>query len=130
MQTVRSGFELRAAADPESVPLVRHALRVYLERFDLSDERIAEITLAVTEACSNVVVHAYRDSTGDLEVIVEDDPGAGVIVRVRDRGTGMRPRSDSPGLGVGLPVIHAIADSVDVETVDEGRGTELRMHFR
>ena len=42
------------------MPLVRHALRVYLERFDLTDERIAEVTLAVTEACSNVVVHAYR----------------------------------------------------------------------
>jgi serine/threonine-protein kinase RsbW len=131
MQTVRSGFELRAAADPESVPLVRHALRVYLERFDLSDDRIAEITLAVTEACSNVVVHAYRDDcVGDLEVIVEDEPGDGVIVRVRDRGTGLEPRADSPGLGVGLPVIHAIADSVEVHTVDDGHGTELRMHFR
>ena len=118
------------SADAESVPLVRHALRVYLERFDLSDDRIAEVTLAVTEACSNVVVHAYRDDPGELEVIVEDDPVEGVIVRVRDHGDGMHPRADSPGLGVGLPVIYAIADSVQVSSNGDGNGTELRMHFR
>ena len=83
----------------------------------------------MTEACSNVVVHAYRDSAGDLEVVVEDEPENGVVVRVRDRGSGLQPRSDSPGLGVGLPVIHAIADAVEVETVAGGHGTELRMHF-
>ncbi len=116
-------------ADPESVPLVRHALRVYLERLEMSEERIAEVTLAVTEACSNVVVHAYRDRVGDLEVVVEDDPPDGVIVRVRDHGGGLEPRTDSPGLGVGLPVIYAIANSVEVGTID-GAGTELRMHFR
>lgn len=116
-------------ADPESVPLVRHALRVYLERHDLSDERMAEITLAVTEACSNVVVHAYRGEPGDLEVIVEDGPDDGVTVRVRDQGGGLAPRPDSPGLGVGLPVIHAIADSVEI-TKPDGGGTELRMYFR
>lgn len=130
MQMVRTGFELRAAADAESVPLVRHALRVYLERFDLTDERIAEVTLAVTEACSNVVVHAYRGQTGELEVIVEDDPVEGVIVNVRDHGGGLQPRADSPGLGVGLPVIYAIADSVQVSSNTDGNGTDLRMHFR
>ena len=52
MQMVHSGFELRAAADAESVPLVRDRRpRVYLERFDLGDDRIAEVTLAVAEAC-------------------------------------------------------------------------------
>jgi anti-sigma regulatory factor (Ser/Thr protein kinase) len=129
MPTIRNGFELRVAAAPESVPLVRHALRVYLDRFDLPEERVAEVTLAVTEACSNVVVHAYGDAPGELEVIVEDEGDDAILVRVRDRGTGLKPRPDSPGLGVGLPVIHAIADSVEISSMD-GTGTELRMVFR
>ena len=42
----------------------------------------------------------------------------------------MHPRADSPGLGVGLPVIYAIADSVQVSSNSHGNGTDLRMHFR
>jgi serine/threonine-protein kinase RsbW len=129
MPTIESGFELRTAAVADSVPLVRHALRVYLERIGMNDERVAEVALAVTEACSNVVVHAYRDGTGSLEVLVEATPGGGATVVVRDEGVGFSPHLDSPGLGVGIPVIRAIAENVEIGS-NNGAGTELRMRFR
>jgi anti-sigma regulatory factor (Ser/Thr protein kinase) len=51
-----------------------------------------------------------------------------LVVVVRDWGTGMRPRPDSPGLGIGLPTIASLANVFDVEAAD-GVGTLLRMHF-
>ena len=129
MPITQSGFELRTAAVADSVPLVRHALRVFLEGLGMSEERVAEVALAVTEACSNVVVHAYRDAPGSLEVIVESDREGGATVLVRDHGVGFQPHLDSPGLGVGIPVIRAIADSVEIAKND-GEGTDLRMKFR
>ena len=47
---------------------------------------------------------------------------------VRDHGSGMAPRVDSPGLGVGLPVMAAIAEALEIDTPD-GSGTLVRMTF-
>ncbi len=127
MATDRQGFEIRVAAAAENVPLVRHALRAYLETVPMPEDRVAEVVLAVTEACANVVVHAYPDADGDLQVAADLD-GDVVEVRVRDNGRGITPRVDSPGLGVGLPVMAAIADSIELGKAN-GSGTEVRMTF-
>jgi serine/threonine-protein kinase RsbW len=122
------GFELELAAEADNVPLVRHALRGLLEASGISDERTADIALAVTEACANAVLHAYPGDIGKFEVAAELAPGGRLFVIVRDYGSGMAPRVDSPGLGVGLPVIAAIAEALEIDSPD-GSGTLVRMIF-
>lgn len=128
MTSRSSGFELELAAETDNVPLVRHALRGLLEASGVTEERIADITLAVTEACANAVLHAYADTRGQFEAAADLSPAGELVVTVRDYGSGMAPRVDSPGLGVGLPVMAAIADALEIDTPD-GSGTVVRMTF-
>jgi serine/threonine-protein kinase RsbW/stage II sporulation protein AB (anti-sigma F factor) len=123
-----SGFELELAAETDNVPLVRHALRGLLETAGVSEERISDITLAVTEACANAVLHAYPDRSGQFEASADLSAAGELVVTVRDYGSGMSPRVDSPGLGVGLPVMAAIADALEIDT-PAGAGTVVRMTF-
>jgi serine/threonine-protein kinase RsbW len=123
-----SGFELELAAETDNVPLVRHALRGLLEASGVGGERISDITLAVTEACANAVLHAYPDTIGVFEASADLSAAGELVVTVRDYGSGMAPRVDSPGLGVGLPVMAAIADALEIDT-PEGTGTVVRMTF-
>jgi anti-sigma regulatory factor (Ser/Thr protein kinase) len=82
----------------------------------------------VSEAITNAVVHAYREAdVGDVRVVACDEPDRLVVV-VRDYGSGMLPRADSPGLGLGLPLISQMTDDLQIEAA-EGTGTLLRMHF-
>jgi serine/threonine-protein kinase RsbW len=86
------------------------------------------VALAVSEAASNAVVHAYREAArvGEvcLEIAVDDQ--SRLCVSIADDGLGMSPRTDSPGLGLGLPLIAQIADDVQVDT---GQGTTIVMRF-
>jgi serine/threonine-protein kinase RsbW len=124
-----SGFELELAAMADNVPLVRHALRGLLEASGVSDDRVSDITLAVTEACANAVLHAYaKDRRGNFEVSAQLSDAGELAVLVRDHGAGIAPRVDSPGLGVGLPVMAAIADSLEIDA-PPGAGTQVRMTF-
>jgi anti-sigma regulatory factor (Ser/Thr protein kinase) len=127
METVSERVEIEIAAAAPGVPLVRHALRGLLAGLDASDDVIADIALAVTEACTNAVVHAYPDAAGTISVVATHANGD-LAVTVRDHGAGMSARVDTPGLGVGLPVIAAIAQSVEIGS-PAGGGTEVRMHF-
>jgi serine/threonine-protein kinase RsbW len=123
----RRALELRVPAVPESVPAVRRSLREFLSRLEIADDRAEEIMLAVNEACANAIVHAYPEHPGHVDVTAEDRDGA-IIVGVRDAGVGMAPRLDSPGLGVGLPMIAMIADSLQIDRPASG-GTHIRMQF-
>jgi serine/threonine-protein kinase RsbW len=116
------------AARPENVGLVRNVLVSACEGLNLPAAFISRLTLAVSEACTNVVVHAYEDSpTGSMHMtaVVESD---GMRVAIRDDGRGMRPRIDSPGLGFGVPLIAAVAD--EVEFCSDSSGNEVCMSFR
>jgi anti-sigma regulatory factor (Ser/Thr protein kinase) len=127
METVSERVEIEMAAAASGVPLVRHALRGLLTGLGVPDDVIADITLAVTEACTNAVVHAYPNGGGTINVTASH-LGGELEVAVRDHGGGMAPRVDTPGLGVGLPVIAAIARSVVIGSPEDG-GTEVRMQF-
>ena len=85
------------------------------------------VRLAVSEAVTNAIVHAYRGTEpGTIEVVAAASGGV-LEVTVADGGVGMAPRVDSPGMGLGLPTIAVLADHVDVTV--RRRGTRLVMQF-
>jgi serine/threonine-protein kinase RsbW len=120
--------ELLLHARAENVAIVRHALGALGEVLEVDEQKLSDIRLAVTEACTNVVVHAYPDGQeGPLEVLATL-LGDELLVVVRDEGQGIAPRPDSPGLGLGLPLIASLAESVQLGH-DARERTEVRMTF-
>lgn len=117
-------------ARAENVAVVRHALAGLAERIGMDEAGIVDLKTVVTEACMNVVVHAYpADAPGPLEVEAVPEP-EGLTVAVRDFGMGIRPRPDveRPSLRIGLTLIAALSRSFEIKGgVD--RGTEIRMHL-
>ena len=121
-------IELALAARAENIAIVRHALGSLGEAFALSETKLSDIRLAVTEACANVVVHAYPDGhDGQMEVLASMGEET-LTVLVRDWGCGIRPRPDSPGLGLGLSLIAALTTSVQLGH-DSQEHTEVLMTF-
>jgi serine/threonine-protein kinase RsbW len=120
--------QLTLPARAENVAVVRHALGGLGEALDLDPQVLSDMKLAVTEACTNVVVHAYGDEEGPMEVAVSVD-GSTLRVTVRDEGVGIVPRADSPGLGLGLPLIATLTESLELGKADDER-TEVAMVFR
>lgn len=121
-------LELSLPARPENVAIVRHVLGGVGDALGVDAELLADMRLAVSEACANVVVHAYRGvEEGLLDLELRTGPRTLQVV-VRDQGRGMSPRADSPGLGVGLPLIASLAEALEL-TNAPGGGTELRMTF-
>ena len=120
-------WTLPAGLDAPSV--ARRVVRRFAAEHNADDETIAAVALCVSEAVTNAVVHAYRDADQPRDVEIEArKPDGYLCVYVRDRGQGMRPRLDSPGLGLGLPLIADSARSIEVRRRHTG-GTELIMRF-
>jgi anti-sigma regulatory factor (Ser/Thr protein kinase) len=120
--------QLTLPARAENVAVVRHALGGLGEALALHPQTLSDVKLAVTEACTNVVVHAYGDGEGPMEVAASVDGGA-LRVTVRDEGMGIVPRPDSPGLGLGLPLIATLTESLELGKAPDDR-TEVTMVFR
>jgi serine/threonine-protein kinase RsbW/stage II sporulation protein AB (anti-sigma F factor) len=86
---------------------------------------VEDLQLAVSEAVTNAIQHGGRDRG---EVLVEARlVGRELRVSVSDHGGGMRPRADSPGLGLGLPIMAAVSDHFEV--VSDAAGTRVNMVF-
>jgi anti-sigma regulatory factor (Ser/Thr protein kinase) len=128
VETDAPDLELTLPARPENVAVARHAIGGFADVVDVPDQTLADVKLAVTEACTNVVVHAYPDGEGPmaLRASVYDDILRVVVV---DEGRGILPRPDSPGLGLGLPLIATLAESLELGTGANAE-TEVRMTFR
>lgn len=119
-------WELPAA--PESVAAARAAVREFAAAQGVDDVVLTDVALAVSEAVTNAVLHAFVGrEPGKVRVSVAAGPDELTVV-VTDNGIGMRPRTDSPGLGLGLPTIGRLAALVDLR-VPEGGGTEISMTF-
>jgi serine/threonine-protein kinase RsbW len=117
-------------AVPEAVTEVRHWLIDRAKEAGAEPRALEAIGLAATEAAANAVVHAFNDRAGAGEIVVSAElvDHERLRVVIADDGTGLRPRPDSPGLGLGLPLIRHLTDEVEVITPPAG-GTEIRMHF-
>jgi anti-sigma regulatory factor (Ser/Thr protein kinase) len=118
----------RFPAQADQIRLARREVEAYARRHGAVDP--AGIALAVSEAVTNAVVHAYIEEPepGDVEVFAECHPDDGLEIQVVDEGRGMKPRSDSPGLGVGLPLVAKLAQRFRVESRPTG-GTAVSMVF-
>jgi serine/threonine-protein kinase RsbW len=126
-QMMPTPFARRYRALPEQVGEARHAVVDYARRYGVTDTHA--VALAVSEAVTNAVLHAYADAEpGDVEVTAQRHPDDGFEVRVSDHGGGMKPRGDSPGMGVGLPLAATLAERLEVEA-RRGGGTSVRMVF-
>jgi anti-sigma regulatory factor (Ser/Thr protein kinase) len=121
-------IRLTLPARAENVALVRHVIGALAEAVRLPPELVEDVKLAVTEACTNVVRHAYAGTDGPLEVRVEPAEESLTVV-VSDRGRGMRPNPDSDGAGLGLPLIAALSSQFQIEQ-SAPEGSRLRMSFR
>lgn len=128
LATTTPDMELALPARAANIAVVRHAFGALGEAFAVDEQVLANIRLAVTEACTNVVVHAYpAGHEGPLEIFATLGEEKLVVV-VRDEGSGIAPRADSPGLGLGLPLIASLTESVLLGRDDDDR-TEVRMTF-
>jgi anti-sigma regulatory factor (Ser/Thr protein kinase) len=124
--TMDTDIRLTLPARPENVAVVRHVLGALAEALALPPALIDDMRLAVTEACTNVVRHAYEDE-GTIDVVVRPQ-GEALEVVVADEGRGIGPSPDTAGPGLGLPLIAALADDLEIER-DRGAGSRLVMRF-
>ena len=127
---VQASASFCVPATAPSVGPIRRAVAEFARRHGASLRSLESVSLAVSEALTNVVVHAYRDAPAPGTVLV--------VVAVRDRqltvtvadeGCGMTPRTDSPGLGLGMGLMAGIADTFEVTPRHEQPGVVLRMGF-
>src|ERR671919_2956064 len=82
IERVHSDVKLTLPARPENVSVIRHVLGAFAEALRLPDELVEDLRLAVTEACTNVVRHAYpADLPGPVEISIEPlDENVSVVV--------------------------------------------------
>jgi len=113
----------------ENVAVVRHALAGLAEEVGMDQTGIADLKTVVTEACMNVVVHAYGEGGGPLNVEAEADTDS-LTITVSDSGSGINPRADSDrqSLKLGLSLIAALSSSFSISG-GLGRGTEVMMRL-
>jgi serine/threonine-protein kinase RsbW len=123
---------LTIPAKPEYITLSRLALAGLSRVRTLPDDTLADLKLALTEACSNSVRHAYGDGEGHVDISFElhDDR---LVVEVADDGSGFEPESAGKGNddelsegGLGIAIIRSIADEVEIGGGPQGRGSRLR----
>jgi anti-sigma regulatory factor (Ser/Thr protein kinase) len=127
-RAIGSDIHLTLPALPENIGVVRHVLGCLAESLGMSADVVADMRLAVTEACTNVVRHAYDDTAGPLEITIRPTEEALNII-VADDGRGIAPSPDVAGPGFGLPLIAALTDGLEIQR-REGAGSRLLMSFR
>ena len=131
-RVVRLTFPAKA----EYLLLARLTLSGLARELPIEEELLADLKLAVTEACGNVVRHAYPDAKGDVSLVVTIDDSR-LLLTVEDYGAGIQvpdsPEDEADELpgplesGMGMPIIRAIVDELAVEPGAGGRGTVVRM---
>lgn len=125
MQVVDKPLELALPVERASVTSARHAAGDFAARVGAERQ---DVELAVSEAVSNSVVHAFpHDTVGTITVRAELR-GSALIVVVRDNGTGLRPDLRNKGFGLGLPLIACVSDEYRIEDRPEG-GAVVTMRF-
>jgi serine/threonine-protein kinase RsbW len=114
-------LELELPARSASVARARHAAERLAGAAGASRSKVA---LAVSEAVTNVIQHAYPGVDGRVFVRGHEMDGR-LVLEVVDHGVGMRPNPNSKGLGFGLPLIGQMADDVRIDAGPTGTTVEI-----
>lgn len=122
---------LSIPAKPEYITLGRLALTGLSRLRPLGEEALADLKLALTEACSNSVRHAYANGDGIVDIRYQLYADR-LAIEVADNGEGFEPVATedeadelSEG-GLGIAIIRAIADEFEIGARRDGRGSLLR----
>ena len=115
------------SAVADSVPHARTALVAVAQSAGADEEQLEAVRLAVSEALTNAVIHAYPDSGGCIHVVAWTGQGE-LVVEIADDGLGFQTHTDTPGLGMGLGLISQVTDDFTIRHPHSG-GTAVRMTF-
>ena len=123
---------LTIPAKPEYITLGRLALTGIARLHELPEETLGDLKLALTEACTNSVRHAYGEGEGEVEIVYELHPDR-LVVEVGDEGAGFTPVAEAEPLaeedlsegGLGIAIIRALTDELDLMAGDGG----VRLRF-
>jgi serine/threonine-protein kinase RsbW len=120
---------LELTSRPEAARLVRSMSTAVGEALGFDPELLSDVNTGVSEACNNVILHAYGDEPGPFSVDLALTAD-GVEARIRDHGRGIRQTAaEHDGLKVGLALMSAVADRAEFIRAPDG-GTEVRLAFR
>jgi anti-sigma regulatory factor (Ser/Thr protein kinase) len=120
-------FSRSYEAEPGSVALARAELARFASRAGAPDRLVDGIRLAVSEAVTNAVRHAYPAEPGEVRVCARvGDQGLEVVVS--DDGCGVHSETNDSGLGLGLALIYEVSDQMTLAPRANG-GTDVRMRF-
>jgi stage II sporulation protein AB (anti-sigma F factor) len=115
-------------AQPSAVSELRHRAAAFAAAAGASEDLTETIALAVSETVTNAILHGYQREDGRVRLSCRVD-GERIIVEVDDEGGGIAPRRDSPGIGHGLAMVGALAQTLDIAVGRNGRGTSVTMAF-
>lgn len=120
-------LDLMLAAEPASVAEARHALATFARSCGVRD--LWPVRLAISEAVGNAVQHAYARSEAGRRVRVRAQCEKDQLrVAIEDEGGGLRPRLDSPGLGLGIALMRKVAQRLEIEERPDG-GLRVELCF-
>ncbi|MGZ4193572.1 MAG: ATP-binding SpoIIE family protein phosphatase [Solirubrobacteraceae bacterium] len=122
---IEDELQLKLRADPKVLVEIRHVLRRWLRHHGADDAQTLEITLAVSEACTNAIEHAYSPAPADFSLSATSHDGLLTVI-VSDAGRWRPPRGQDRGRG--LTIIRAAMDDVEVNSAETG--TEIVMRRR
>jgi len=126
---VECPYEQRLPAAAENIARLRHGVTRFAREAGASERLRRKVALAVSEACTNAVVHAYRRGPAGSLAVRAARRGRSLCVEVADDGEGLRPRSESPGVGLGTPLMAILADRLEIADNPDGHGTVVRLTF-
>ena len=122
---------LRLPAEVPQIPVARRAVADFCSTSGMPAQLVDDVKLVVTEAVTNVVLHAYdagstAERAFDLRARVEPDA---LLVSDSDRGRGIGAQSANPGLGLGLRLALQLAGGTQTRDAGTDGGTRLRLRF-
>ncbi len=128
MEIVTPTYERRTTAVPDQIGRIRGELAAFAARAGATSTVVDDVRLAVTEACTNALVHAYAPGEPAPLYVRADTAADALEICIRDWGAGLRADTGTGGLGLGLPLLHQLAHDVEVIEPESG-GVEVRMRF-